>query len=60
MPRSMTFEKRDKDVRKEIKSSVQRFNARMDIAEAENNAHHAKLGGNVILLKWMFGASMTA
>jgi hypothetical protein len=48
------------DVRKEIKNSEQRLNARWDVTEAENKAHRARLEGNMVLLKWMFGASMTA
>ena len=48
------------DVRREIKETDQRLGARLDVMAAENKALRAELKGDMLLLKWMFGASMTA
>jgi cell shape-determining protein MreC len=49
----------EKDVRQEMKDVEQRLTARLDVMTADNRAYQAALRGEMLLLKWMLGVSVT-
>jgi ABC-type phosphate transport system auxiliary subunit len=48
-----------KDVKQEVKDAEQRMNTKFEVLVAELKALRAELKGETLLLKWMFGASVT-
>ena len=46
-------------VRREIKESEQRVTTRLEVLTSDNKAVRAEIKGEILLLKWMFGAGMT-
>lgn len=47
-----------KDLKQEIKDVEQRLTSRIDLVAAEQKTIRAELKGDMLLLKWMFGAVM--
>ncbi len=48
-----------KELRQEIKDVEQRLTARLDVMAAENKAYQEALRGEMVLLRWMLGLSVT-